>query len=212
MLAGRSFSGRRWISVAMLAAVWLPLASAQTSAQHALLERYCFSCHSEKLKTGGVALQAMDLNNIAAGASVWEKVLRKVHTGEMPPRGMPRPEPSAAASFASWLESELYRAAVAKPNPGRPAIHPLNRAEYSNPIRDLLALHIALESTLPADDSGYGFDNIGDVLSVSPLLLERYVSLSRKISRLAVPHPSMLPLPAPSHPPSRFPHDPATPD
>src|SRR5260370_337438 len=194
MLAGRSFSGRRWISVAMLAAVWLPLASAQTSAQHALLERYCFTFHSEKLKTGGVALQAMDLGNIGAGDSVWEKVLRKVHTGEMPPRGMPRPDASAAASFASWLESELDRAAVAKPNPGRPAIHRLNRAEYSNAIRDLLALDIDLESALPADDSGYGFDNIGDVLSVSPLLLERYVSLSRKISRLAVGDPSMLPV------------------
>ena len=194
MLARAPKPGRRLVVIALTAALWLPLASAQTSPQHALLERYCFSCHNEKLKTGGVALEKMDLNNIAAGASTWEKVLRKIHSGEMPPRSMPRPDSATATSFASWLESALDRAAAAKPNPGRPAIHRLNRAEYNNAIRDLLALELDLSSSLPADDSGYGFDNIGDVLSVSPLLLERYLSLSRKVSRLAVGDPSMKPV------------------
>lgn len=167
--------------------------SAQTQpSQRALLDRYCVNCHSQKLKTAGVVLEGINIDDPGAGA-VWEKVLRKVRTGEMPPPGLPRPAAAGSASFISWLESTLDQAAAAHPNPGRPAIHRLNRAEYSNAIRDLLALDIDPGATLPADDSGYGFDNIGDVLSVSPILLERYMSVARKISRLAVGDPGIRP-------------------
>ena len=122
-----------------------------------------------------------------------EKVLRKISTGEMPPRGLPRPEPAVTKAFTASLEAALDQAAAKNPNPGRPAIHRLNRVEYSNAIRDLLAIDLNPGSSLPPDDSGYGFDNIGDVLSVSPILLERYISLARKISRLAVGDPGILP-------------------
>src|SRR5260370_11570178 len=111
----------------------------------------------------------------------------------MPPPGLPRPEAAVAATFTNWLENALDQAATANPNPGRPAVHRLNRAEYSNAIRDLLAVDIKPGSLLPVDDSGYGFDNIGDVLSVSPVLLERYISVARTISRLAVGDPAIKP-------------------
>ena len=156
------------------------------SSQRALLDRYCVACHNDKLKTAGVSLQSVDLGNAGASAGTLEKVLRKLSWGEMPPPGLPRPDAPAAASFTSWLEKSLDQAAVAHPNPGRPAVHRLNRAEYSNAIRDLLALDIKPGASLPVDDSGYGFDNIADVLSTSPSLLERYLSTARRVSRLAV--------------------------
>src|SRR2546423_1546292 len=166
------------------------IAGAQTKPsappQQAVVDRYCVGCHNEKLKNGGVALDSLTIEN-----SVWEKVLRKVRTGEMPPAGLPHPEPAVLKAFTASIESALDQAAATNPNPGRPAIHRLNRAEYSNAIRDLLALDIDPGSTLPADDSGYGFDNIGDVLSVSPILLERYMSMGRKISRFAVGDPTL---------------------
>ncbi|MCH8267140.1 MAG: DUF1587 domain-containing protein, partial [Acidobacteria bacterium] len=159
------------------------------SPQRALLNRYCVTCHNEKLKTADLMLDQMDVENVSEGAEVWEKVVRKLRTGQMPPAGAPRPDEAAYDSFAAYLETELDRAAAAKPDPGRPAVHRLNRAEYTNAIRDLLAIDtdtMDIMSLLPVDDSGYGFDNIGDVLSVSPLLMEGYMAASRKISRLAV--------------------------
>ena len=105
---------------------------------------------------------------------------------QMPPAGLPKPSAAAVASFTGWLESALDKDAAAHPNPGRPAVHRLNRAEYSNAVRDLLAIDIKPGDSLPVDDSGYGFDNIGDVLSVSPALLEKYIAVSRRVSRLAV--------------------------
>jgi hypothetical protein len=143
-------------------------------------------CHNQKNATAGVALNAIDLANAGGNAAVLEKVLRKVRTGEMPPAGMPRPAAPASAGFTKSLEEALDRAAAANPNPGRPAVHRLNRVEYSNAIRDVLALDIQAGASLPVDDSGYGFDNIGDVLSVSPALLEKYMSAARMVSRLAV--------------------------
>ncbi len=119
-------------------------------------------------------------------AAVWEKVLRKFSTGQMPPVGLPRPKPEQAAAFTKWVTESLDAAALAHPNPGHPSIHRLNRAEYSNAVRDLLALDIKAGAKLPADDTGYGFDNIGDVLSLSPVLIERYVSTARMVSREAV--------------------------
>jgi cytochrome c553 len=188
---------RECVSVAGLIQIaCVSVALAQQPAppsEKALLTRYCVSCHSEQAKTGGIVLENVNLARPGENAKLLEKVLRKVQTGEMPPRGVPRPEPAAAKAFTASLEAALDRAAATNPNPGRPAIHRLNRIEYSNAIRDLLGLDINPGSSLPPDDSGYGFDNIGDVLSVSPILLERYISLARKISRLAVGDPTILP-------------------
>ncbi|MEE2839711.1 MAG: DUF1592 domain-containing protein [Acidobacteriota bacterium] len=153
------------------------------SAQRAVLDRYCVVCHNQQIGTAGLALDTMNVEQISEGAAVWEKVLRKLQGRAMPPAGMPRPDEATYDSLATYLEQELDSA---ESNPGRPVLHRLNRAEYTNAIRDLLALEIDGASLLPADDSGYGFDNIGDVLSVSPMLLERYMSAARKISRLAI--------------------------
>jgi cytochrome c553 len=174
---------------------WSQAHSARTAAppSRALVDQYCVGCHNRKSATAGVALDGLDLSNAGANASVLERVLRKIRTGEMPPVGMPRPAAAVSASFTKSLEDALDRAAAANPNPGRPAVHRLNRAEYSNAIRDVLALDIQPGSALPVDDSGYGFDNIGDVLSVSPALLEKYMSAARLISRLAVGNTGIKP-------------------
>jgi mono/diheme cytochrome c family protein len=158
-----------------------------------LVQEYCVGCHNKAALTGGLSLEGLDFNKVGENADVLEKVLRKLQTGQMPPAGLPRPSPAAVASFTGWLESALDQAATAHPNPGRPAVHRLNRAEYSNAVRDLLAIDIKPGDSLPVDDSGYGFDNIGDVLSVSPALLEKYIAVSRRVSRLAVGDLSMKP-------------------
>ncbi len=161
----------------------------------ALLDRYCVTCHNKRTRTAGLALDTTDIEQVGQSAEVWEKVVRKLRTRAMPPLGRPRPDETAYDAFASWVETALDHAAVANPNPGRrPAVHRLNRAEYTNAIRDLLALNIDSGSLLPSDDSGYGFDNIADVLSVSPMLTERYLSAARKISRLAVGDPTLRPV------------------
>ena len=170
-----------------------PPSVASPSAQRALLDTYCVGCHNERLKTANLLLDKANLADVGSEAEVWEKVVRKLKTGAMPPAGAPRPENDARVAVASWLERELDSAAAANPNPGRPAIHRLNRAEYGNAIRDLLALELDARSLLPVDDSGYGFDNIADVLSVSPGLLDRYMSAARKISHLAIGGPQMRP-------------------
>ncbi len=190
-----------WIGIALAGLGSLEAAGPQTSgpnsqpasAYRAVLNRYCVTCHNEKLKTAGLLLDKMDVEHVSVGAEVWEKVIRKLRTAAMPPAGAPRPDQATYDSFATYLETALDRAAAAKPNPGAPAAHRLNRAEYTNAIRDLLATDIDVESLLPADDSGYGFDNIGDVLTVSPVLLERYMSAARKITRLAVAGPAIHP-------------------
>ena len=161
--------------------------------RRALLDRYCVTCHNEKLKTAGLMLDKMDVEQIGAGAEVWEKVVRKLRGGVMPPANRPRPDKVTIDGFIASLETALDRAAAAAPNPGRPAIHRLNRAEYTNAIRDLLGLEIDGRSLLPGDDSGYGFDNIAEVLTVSPGLLERYLLLAKQISRLAIGDPTMRP-------------------
>jgi cytochrome c551/c552 len=163
------------------------------SPPRVLINQYCVGCHNQKVKTAGVSLQALDAANVSPDAAIWEKVLRKVSAGQMPPAGLPRPPAAASEVFTQWLGEELDHAAAAHPNPGRPTIHRLNRAEYSNAIRDLLALDIKPGSKLPADDTGYGFDNIGDVLSLSPVLVDRYMSVGRMVSRLAVGDSNLKP-------------------
>ena len=140
--------------------------------------------------TAGLALDIVDVEHVDHRSDVWEKIIRKLRSGSMPPVGRPRPDETTYDSLASWLETRLDRGATVNPNPGRPALHRLNRAEYVNAIRDLLALEIDPESLLPPDESGFGFDNIADVLSLSPALMERYFSAARKISRLAVGDPA----------------------
>jgi hypothetical protein len=135
-------------------------------------------------------LDKMDLEHMAEGAETWEKVIRKLRGGMMPPTGRPRPASDDVYQFISWLETSLDRAGMAKPNPGRAAIHRLNRTEYGNAVRDLLALEIDVADLLPADDESNGFDNIAEVLKLSPSLLEQYLAASRKISSLAVGNPA----------------------
>jgi hypothetical protein len=164
------------------------------SPYRAVLDQYCVVCHNEQLRTAGLILDnKMDVANVSDGSAVWEKVVNKLRTRSMPPAGMPRPDNAMYDSFRAYLEAALDRAAEADPQPGRVAIHRLNRAEYTNAIRDLLAVDTNVESLLPIDDSGYGFDNIADVLSVSPMLLERYLSAAGKISRLAMGDPNIRP-------------------
>ncbi|HEX4275255.1 MAG TPA: DUF1592 domain-containing protein [Bryobacteraceae bacterium] len=156
------------------------------ASERALLDKYCVTCHSQKLKTGGLTLEKLDTEHVADGAETWEKVVRKIHGGTMPPLGMPRPDQASLDSLASTLEVSLDRAAVSRPEPGRAGIHRLNRAEYGNAIRDLLGVQVDVSSLLPADDESNGFDNLADVLKVSPSLLEQYLTASRTVSSLAI--------------------------
>ena len=162
--------------------------------QRELLDRYCVTCHNERLKTANLLLDRADVEHVAEDAELWEKVVAKLRSGAMPPAGRRRPDKATIDGLISWLETTIDRAASADLNPGRPAVHRLNRAEYTNAIRDLLALEIDGASLLPTDDSGYGFDNIADLLSVSPGLLERYLSAAQKISRRAVGDPTIPPI------------------
>jgi hypothetical protein len=166
------------------------------SPQRALLDRYCLTCHTQKAKERGavpIALDALDLSNVPADAETWEKVVRKVRSGLMPPPGAPRPDQAGTEDLISWLETQLDRAAAAHPNPGRPLLQRLNRTEYANAVRDLLALDVDTTSLLPADDSAYGFDNNSDALGLSPSLQERYLSAAMKIGALAVGDPHVSP-------------------
>ena len=156
-----------------------------------MLDRYCVACHNDRLRTAGLTLQGLDVGDVGQDPAVWKKVLGKLRTGGMPPAGRPRPTDDEAAPLLSWLETSLDRFALDHPNPGRPAVHRLNRTEYGNAIRDLLDLEVDVVALLPPDDSGGGFDNIADVLTISPLLLERYMSAARKISRLAIGDPAV---------------------
>ena len=180
-------------AAALLTATGGP-AFAQQDDPRAALNRYCVTCHNSRLKTAGLALDTLQAADVPANAATWEKVVRKLRGGTMPPQGSPRPDPATYHALATWLETRIDETARSRPRPGRvPAIHRLNRAEYSNAIRDLLAVEVDAAAFLPPDDSGFGFDNIADVLSVSPMLTERYLSAALKISRLAVGDPNIRP-------------------
>ena len=164
-----------------------------TSELQKTVSTYCVTCHNDKLKTGGLALDRPELADVAAHADVWEKVIRKVRTGMMPPAGVPRPNAAERDALLSSVVATLDEAARTRPNPGRPLVHRLNRAEYSNAIRDLLALEIDASTMLPADDSSAGFDNNADVLGVSPVLLESYLTAAERVSALALGDRSLPP-------------------
>src|ERR1700704_5103188 len=135
---------------------------------------YCDTCHFGPNPRAKLNLEALDFAHLDVNGEAWEKVLRKLRSREMPPVGMPRPSPATYEALVKQIETERDRVAETRPNPGRPTLHRLNRTEYTNAIRDLLALDVDVSELLPPDDAGYGFDNIGDVLKVSPLLLERH--------------------------------------
>ena len=159
-----------------------------------MVDKYCVTCHNQRLKTGGLTLDTPDLANVAAHPDVWEKVIRKVEAGMMPPAGVPRPDAATRKALVANLEGVLDRAAKASPNPGRPLVHRLNRAEYANAIRDLLAVDLDVSALLPPDDSSAGFDNNADVLGLSPVLLESYLTAAERISALAVGDPKTPPM------------------
>jgi mono/diheme cytochrome c family protein len=165
--------------------------SQPASGAQATIDRYCVTCHSPRMKAGGLVLDALPLANAAGQPQTWEKVIRKVRTGMMPPAGAPRPDRATLDSLAATVETAIDRAAAAAPNPGAPALHRLNRTEYGNAVRDLLDLPIDAAALLPGDDSSEGFDNQASVLSVSPALMQAYVTAAAKISRLAVGDPTI---------------------
>ena len=156
------------------------------SSHRQFLDRYCTTCHNERTKSGALNLVQANLSKPDARPELWEKVVRKLRTGVMPPPNMPQPSRADRLAMLTWLESSIDAAWAAKPNPGRTeTLRRLNRTEYQNAIRDLLALDIDSASLLPADESGHGFDNV-NVGDLTPTLLNRYISAAQKISRLAV--------------------------
>ena len=178
-------------------AAWGQSVDTPDPSHRQLVTRYCVGCHNDRTLTAGISLQSLDLAKVGLDeeeTAVWEKVIRKLRTRSMPPQGRPRPDNSDYESLTAWLTDRIDQVASEHPNPGRRhAVHRLNRAEYANAIRDLLALEINEDTLLPPDDSGFGFDNIADVLSVSPMLTERYLGAARKISKLAVGDTTLQP-------------------
>jgi cytochrome c5 len=165
----------------------LQVGTAAQPPDHArVIEKYCVTCHNERVKTANLMLDKADVAHPGAAPDVWEKVMRKVHTGTMPPPNMPQMSAADRRALLAWLETSLDAAAARNPNPGRTeTLRRLNRTEYKNAVRDLLALDIDVESLLPPDESGHGFDNV-TVGDLPPTLLDRYISAAQKVSRLAI--------------------------
>src|SRR5688572_17462629 len=174
-----------------------PAQAAPAAASAAVLKQYCATCHNERLKSGGFVIDPAAVTNVSAAADRWEKVVRKLRTQSMPPPGAPRPDAAGYDRVATFLETELDRAETARPHLGKlPLTHRLSRTEYRNAVRDLLALEslpreVSVDYLLPPDNISSGFDNIADLLFVSPSNMERYLDAARKISRLAVGDPAM---------------------
>ena len=186
VLLGAAVAGVLYFAPTATAAQSEPSADAATA--RALLDRYCVTCHNGRLRTAGLELDSADTAAVARDGHIWEQVARKLRIGAMPPPGRPRPERSDALALVSYLETALDHAAAGSPRVGRTeTFHRLNRAEYRNAVRDLLQVDVDVSELLPADDAdAHGFDNMAAILSVSPALLERYLSAARRISRLAV--------------------------
>lgn len=176
------------LALALLATT-LSLAGTTTepaAKERAAFDRYCAGCHNDKLKSGGFSLSKLDLAHPQRTAEPSEKVIRKLRAGMMPPPGLPRPDAATNKVMAEFLETAIDKAATTQPNPGRPALHRLNRTEYSNAVRDLLNITVDVTTILPPDDMSHGFDNMADVLTMSPALLDGYIRAAGKISRAAV--------------------------
>ena len=171
-----------------------PRAGEASSALRGMLRQYCVACHNRRTNAAGLAFDRLDLFNVEEDPGVWEEVVRKLRTGAMPPLGRPRPEPAMARDVVAWIETELDRAAFARPNPGRPTLHRLNRTEYRNAIRDLLGVEIDV-SLLPADNAAYGFDNNADALTLSSALTERYLGAAATVSQMVLGRPRGTPTP-----------------
>ena len=172
-------------------------APADTKTYRAFVDKYCVSCHntrSPQPASHPVDLEKASLDDPVADAATWERVLRKLSVRAMPPQNMPRPQESEYAAFTTWLANSLDRAWASRGTaPGRYVVHRLNRTEYGNAVRDLLALDVDVTSLLPSDDADFGFDNIAASLKTSPILLERYVTAAQRISTLAVGNPKASP-------------------
>ena len=168
--------------------------AATEPAPRAVLQRYCFACHNQRTLTAGLALDVLDMTRVGEHAEVWEAVIRKLRTGAMPPVGRPRPDGATYDAVVTWIETELDRAALAGPDPGRPTLHRLNRTEYANAVRDLLAVDIDT-ALLPADNAAYGFDNNADALTLSSALTERYLGAAARIAEMALGRPRGTPAP-----------------
>ncbi|HKH69996.1 MAG TPA: DUF1592 domain-containing protein [Vicinamibacterales bacterium] len=181
--------------------------SASTSAEATFLTQYCIGCHNQRAKIGGLALDTLDLSRVGPASETWEKVVKKIRTGMMPPSGAKRPERNALDRFAAELETRLDKAADPNAALVTPALHRLNRTEYANAIRDLLGLDINVNTLLPADGSSQGFDNLAEALAVSPSLIQGYVSAAMKISRLAVGDQTLAPLQTTFAPPAGLAQD-----
>ena len=169
-------------------------ADMSASTARAVLDRYCVTCHNARTRTANLTLDTMDISQVGHDAATWEHVVRRLRANAMPPAGRPRPDAATSRAFVAWLETALDRAARAAPDPGRPAIHRLNRVEYANAIRDLFDLEVDVHTLLPADDEQHGFDNIAEVLSVSPTLIERYLAAAQRISRLVIGDQGLRPV------------------
>jgi mono/diheme cytochrome c family protein len=171
------------------------LKAAPTSGvpSRALVDAYCVGCHNSRAKVGGLALDTVDLANPGAHAEVWEKAIRKLRGGLMPPPGTKRPAPSEVDVFVTALEQSLDAAAAAHPDPGRVPLHRLNRAEYANAIEELVGIRVDAEALLPKDDEADGFDNVASVLTVSPSFLDQYISAARVVTLRALGVPSPRP-------------------
>ena len=170
-------------------------AAAREPADAAVLQQYCVTCHSERTAAGSLSLEGLDPTHVSEHADTWEKVVRKLRTGAMPPQGARRPDAATLERLRVSLEQDLDRAVATQPDPGRSVLRRLNRTEYANAVQDALALPIGeVASMLPPDNSGFGFDNIGDLLGVSPALLERYLVAADRISALALGDPKAAPV------------------
>src|SRR4051812_21949710 len=187
---------RRYLYIAAACAVLYAFTAsgyqqpAQTPTK--VVNKYCVGCHNQRLKTANLTLDLLDSKNPANSAESWEKVIVKLRSRAMPPPGMPRPDSATYDSVATWLETEIDKAAAAHVNPGRSAtLHRLNRAEYANAVRDLTAIEVDAQQMLPPDEQAYGFENNAEALSMQPALLDRYVSAAASISRRAIGDPSM---------------------
>jgi hypothetical protein len=158
------------------------------------VDGFCVSCHNNVLRTAGLSLQDVSIDDVSSAADIWERVLRKINATSMPPSGVPRPSAETYAAISRHLETALDHQASVDPHPGRASIRRMNRTEYINAVRDLLAVNVTDDAILPTDDSRFGFDNIGDVLTLSPLLAEQYISAARKVRRLAIGEREIQPI------------------